>query len=962
MFLIFSGLGLIGLFSYQQFQKKRIQAIEGTDNPSGFIVEMNKTTGEIIKGQAFSPDKPVIRPVYQGDATTLFNDIIGPTGEKFTSFYDAKNDSGEIQNYKIGDSIIYGNVGMYNNRPLALKIDMLGGNMKQKDMVGVLQDGSLMIGDPTKVKPLYYQLVYDEGNYPPVTDVYLEIPTEMGTYKNSESGFNSGIPQISLGSKNLKKVYLMLSEDWSNWMTRKYSLTKLSNSVPKYAEYFNMDFEGYERLTAPAFNTISDNNDKTLLRGGYIYVATAHTVFFPSNMKSPFTPFYFPPNGNSIQSSKKFEAKYDVGQGIIDTYENYLPESLEIVVEDTKGYFNSLAHDPIQFTDKQKNPINMEIRTEMVDKNLVITIPKTTLKGLKANQVNMNLYFGTEKLNSNKILENYDVKNNSYPIPLTFYNTRKLENGETQVSKKIEINARINPEIAGEPIETTTLIGSNSDQLNVADLIKNGSTTIPGDTVKLILPDRREFDTEGRVELPIKLQSTKNSALTKVVNVPITITKGEIVTSSFFENQTWLIDLINTQFEPRKIDQTIYQSDLLAVKKIVGLSNSEKYIGEYIPSTIGALKNLEYLAVNDLGLSGSLPNEIGELIKLSHIAVEENNIEGTIPSSFIKLVNLSYFNIADTKVRGTIPAEFAVFPKLADFFVNNTLLVGQLPNFSKPFNTSNFSNTQLTYNSAELPPFSGGMLSEYDYSFLPTEKRTLQLIGNEIISNQTGLIKPFDQSNSGYFNLAIQKPGLSEMEEASTKEKLYPGHRYTIKDKQSGEVLYRGFGEETAEVVYRSNIEYQVTVDEAFDNPANNVTIQGKLPELKFNETPQTIQLKTSVNNNEIKNKLELDGQLTIFDNRGAEHHWQLKMTPSCLVSNQKELEGEYIYTDLKGNDKLIVDNQAMLIESGTSGSEEIVPISERWSNEAGLRYHLEPGNLLGQYQGTITWSLEDAP
>lgn len=953
LFFIISCILFFAFWGNQQLQKNRIHAVEGTNDPDGFVVEIDKTTGKILKGQAFIPDKPVIRPMYQGDATTLLGDVIGPEGKKFTSFSDT-------QQYKEGDHIIYGNVGTYNNRSLALKIDLLGtGSNKWVDGVKLSESGVLSIGTPKSILPMYYQLVYNEAGYPPVQDVYLELSNEMDVWWNNTSQGIDGIPKVSLGSKNLKKVYLTIPSDWSNnQLKRSYSLNKSSTSTPPYVEYFSMNLDSVSIRTSSAFSTISDNSEKTLLKGDMRLNITGNTRFFPVNLKSPWSPIYLPPHGNEIKNSNTFDVTYNLGQGLIDTYEANLPKSLKIVVEDTKGYFNNLTHGPIEFVDKQNNPIRLGLTTEVVGKKLVVTIPKVALKQLESNQVNMKLNFGADNLNVEQVLENYAAEKGFYTVPLSVYNIRTLESGIEAVSEKNEINATITPTIYGNPMETTALIGSSSEDLDVNQLVKDSGSTIPGDSVILTLPETKLFDTAGRIELPVKMQSTENSSLTKIVTVPINVSRGEIVTSSFFENQSWLIDAINTQFAPRKIDQDIYQSDLLMVKKIVVANKSEIYQGQHIPATISALKNLEFLAAVELGLRGTLPNEIGNLQKLYHLAVGGNAIEGIIPSSFSKLAHLSFFSISNTKIGGTIPKEFVNFSKLTDFFVNNTFLVGQVPNFSRTFNTSSFSNTQLTYNSAELPPFSGGIVSRYEYSFLPTEKQTLQLIGNKIVSSSTETIKPFDQANVGYFDLAVQKPDL---EGNSTKEALYPAHYYTIKDKQNGRILYEGFGEKTAEIAYQSAIEYQITLDEAFDNPANNWTIKGKIPELKFNEIPTGLTLEAQVNNDGVDKTLSLNGELAIFDNRD-EKQWKLKMTPSYLVDGKKQLQGEYIYTDSSGNEKIVVDNQAILIEKGDSSEEEIIPISAQWDGNKGLRYCLKPGNLLGSYKGSITWTLEDAP
>ncbi|MDZ5759221.1 hypothetical protein RAK27_11170 [Carnobacterium maltaromaticum] len=973
LFIVISSLLLLTFYGYLQIQKNRIQAVEGTNNPEGFIVEIDNNNGKILKGENdFDPDRPVIRPTYQGTQSELLEDVIGPKG-KYKGFFDPTITSGSLesrnlQSFKRGETLIYRNVGRHNNRPLALKIDFLGEQNQYNDTVGVTKEGSLKISlGSGSFKPIDYQLVYDEDQYPPVKDVYLELPSTL-SIGMSNAGKKTA-PTISVGSSNLIKTYVNIPSSWYNsWginlVERRYTLEQSTSGWDKGSEFSVMYFDsGY--FLAPEISVVSDNNQKTLLKSQIVTSAEPHVTFFSSDVEAPFTPYYLPVRGNGVENSDTFEAKYDVGQGLTNTYETYLPESLKIVVEDTKGYFKNLNHAPIEFTDKNRNPIDLEITTETKGKKIVVTIPKATLNELKANQVNMKLNFGTANMDIDKVLENYDAEKDYYKVPLTFYNISTV-NGEEKVSETTEVDATINQGIYGDPVEKNVFFGTNSDQLDVNELISNSATTIPGDTVTLKILERKEFDTEGIVELPVKLQSTKNSALTKIVNVPINVTKGFLITSDFFENKTWVIDSLNKQLSPKKVDVDLYESDLLKVKRVGTETTGDEYRGEHIPATINAFKNLELIYASGIGLTGNLPAELGELPNLYHIAFLDNELEGEIPASYGNLVKMTYFNLNNNNIGGTIPKEFSNLNKLEYFSVANNPLVGQIPTFPHVVLGVDVTNTQLTYNSADVPPFmtpteGWDRWAKYSYSFLPSGKETLQLIGNKIVSSRTETIMPFNQADTGYFDLAVQKPIPEGEKGSSTKEALYLEHYYTIKDKQSGDILYEGFGEETAAIAYRKNIEYQVTLDEAFDNPANNWTIKGKIPELKFSETPNSITLEAQVNKDGVDKNLALDGQLAIFDNRD-ESHWKLKMTPSYLSDGSKQLQGEYIYTDLAGNEKIISDNQAMLIEEGESSESEVIPISTDWGSAKGLRYRLKPGNLLGSYRGSIMWTLEDAP
>lgn len=949
-------LVISGFYSLQGLQTKEVLAKGINDNPLDTIIELDPNGNKLL-GSDYEANRPVVRPAYQGDYSELFKDVTGPKGI-FTGFYDRDNNNATFQHlqyFKLNDSLIYRNVGQYNNKKIALKVDFLGPrNATAGYQVGLMKDGSLYLNTKEDA-PLLYQLVYDEAGFPPVPNILMDMPNEM--FVGATGGGYA--PTINMNYSNVNKVYLSIPEKWKGipgmWGNTEYPVKrgyKLANeSITNYqnVDLFQMEIDSSKmNIAISEFNILSDNNQKSLLFGRVVGNFTTYTTLFKTSIKTAYVPFYMPVRGNGVENSNKFEAKYDVGQAVIDAYAAYLPESLKIIAEDRQGYFENLQStpDPIQFFEKDNVTRISGITTKAIgNKKLEITISKAVLQKLQTNQVNMKLNFSN--LISSKVLGNYNSAKRIYEVPLTFYNIRTSKGMELK-SEETVVNAEIIPNIYGEPNPVEVWIDSNSNDLNPKDLVKNGVTTIPGDTLKMSIEGYQLFNEAKTYNVSVKLASTKTPSLTKIIVVPVTVKRGNIITRPYFENQTWIIDEINRQLQ-KNIGLNVYESDLPKIKSIV---LNKSYYGEHIPLTIQSLKNLEILDLTNVNLTGSLPNELGNLPKLNTLRVKGNTIYGTIPVSLANLSNLTSLDLSNNQLSSQIPTELTTLSKLNVLDVSANKLIWKIPEFRNQFITSNFSDNQITYDSATKPSF----VKNGDYTFIANGDKTLQFVGKEAVFSEETKIKPFDSTNSGYFDLAVQNP------KTGNKESLYPGHFYTIKDRSNGNVLYSGQASSAVLIDYRSDIEYEVTLDQTYNNPANKWIVKGKIPELKFEDVPDKLSLKTAVNEDERNTDLSIVGELAIFDNRDSGNKWSLKMKPSSLMEGSQKLEGEYVYIDSQGVEKPMVTDQSELIEQSQDSYGEVTPISAHWGGTQGLKYHLKAGNRIGIYQGMITWILEDAP
>nr|WP_315528823.1 cell surface protein [Carnobacterium maltaromaticum] len=426
------------------------------------------------------------------------------------------------------------------------------------------------------------------------------------------------------------------------------------------------------------------------------------------------------------------------------------------------------------------------------------------------------------------------------------------------------------------------------------------------------------------------------------------IDKVNIVTSSYFENQTWLINEINRQLAPKKIDIDVYEHDLAKITKI-DLTSAPKVIGEHIPKRVDSLMNLTNLRLANQKLNGTLPEELGNLSKLITLSIYGNTFDSEIPKSIGKLEELNLIALDDNNLRGTVPTAIASLPKLTQIYLNGNKLSGQLPDFPMNMIRIDVRDNQLTYNLATIPPFiTSATINMYTKTFI----QGLKLTGNKKVSSQNKQIKPFDKMDQGYFD-------LKAMEGTQTRE-LFDEHTYVIKNAVDGTVYYMGKKDKAVTIPYQKDISYQIILDHAENNPNNVFIILGKERELKFKEIPVSLSLKIKAGSE--NQPVIPEGELIIFDDR-ENKNWKLSVTFSELMQDQRKLIGGYSYIGKNGVSQPIVNGQKFLLETGGSDSiNEDISISNAWGSNYGLRYTASNSNHIGNYQGDVIWTLEDTP
>ncbi|MEG2534353.1 MucBP domain-containing protein [Lactococcus sp.] len=284
---------------------------------------------------------------------------------------------------------------------------------------------------------------------------------------------------------------------------------------------------------------------------------------------------------------------------------------------------------------------------------------------------------------------------------------------------------------------------------------------------------------------PVISREFNASSIGKLSNV-------DVVTSSTFDNQKWLIDEINKQLYPKMIDKDLTFNDL---DKITSIYLPSKGLTGILPEGLTYLKNLQSLQLFSNNLSGSIPPIFNQLPNLSNLRLDYNQFTGKIPEG---LGNIKSITLQNNKLIGQIPESL---------YSNRT-----------EENSVNVAGNQVTFNSMQKEP------TIYDpYTFIYRNSNYEgQIVATKTffsnLSNKDKL-KPFDQNSSTFIDLHV---------EHMFDRDLFPEHILTIKN-ESGKLVYDGEVNSNIEIPLENLSAGQhtltFTLDDAFNNPNNNVSI-----------------------------------------------------------------------------------------------------------------------------------------
>ncbi|MBO0441572.1 hypothetical protein [Candidatus Enterococcus ikei] len=645
--------------------------------------------------------------------------------------------------------------------------------------------------------------------------------------------------------------------------------------------------------------------------------------------------------------------EYTIEQELPNQLETaYYPEKLEL--DYSKEASDLKLSKPIIFSENKTIAA-----TEYNYSNNKVTFPKTFLQKYAGKNIQIKFKSAID-YSTKQMLTYYDKTKRKFNFTLSLKST-STKNAVSKTEIEVTNNGTVSYPLVlkAEGANKTVALKSSTDNYNAADFITNLSSNFPNDTVVPTFKNKVEFKTEGNVNIPFMLKSGL-LGIEKEIIVQANISQP--VTGSFFENQAWLIEEINRQLSPKKIDEDLYMSDLL---KITSISNrtTASFKGQYIPKTIAALENLEMLELKDKQLSGSLPDELGDMTKLTKLSIFGNSFSGGIPKTLSKLKNLTFLALDDNKLTGTVPSGLEQLPELKQVYLNKNALVGNLPNFSLgPFSNFNISETQLTYND-EVPPKFITKSTQYQDTFV-TGAKNLSLKGTEIIwvTLRRPILKPFDSTSEGYLNLHVQKAD-------GTKVNLYSGHTFKIflKNWNNGGdyLMYDGPADPNFQMVFHTGESYKVVMDNADKNPNNIFEFQPQQRMSMLTEVPKMMTLDLKIGDLSYQPvKISNGESLSIFDNR-LNNQWQLKIKTDPIMSKTRRLIGNFYYKGSDGIPERVGGNGSFnLIESGRSNPDlGIIDFTKEWDDNRGLFYKQEStANYKDDYAGKVEWQLVDAP
>lgn len=104
---------------------------------------------------------------------------------------------------------------------------------------------------------------------------------------------------------------------------------------------------------------------------------------------------------------------------------------------------------------------------------------------------------------------------------------------------------------------------------------------------------------------------------------------------------------------------------------------------------------------------------------------------------------------------------------------------------------------------------------------------------------------------------------------------------------------------------------------------------------------------------------------ITITDKRGIGNNWQLtvKLQKELTNANGKTLPNALIYKENSSEKNITTVSSQLIASKTTTTNVDTTDVSANWSNNQGLLLKINAGDaLIGEYTGTIEWTLNDTP
>ncbi|CAM9841766.1 unnamed protein product, partial [Ectocarpus fasciculatus] len=112
---------------------------------------------------------------------------------------------------------------------------------------------------------------------------------------------------------------------------------------------------------------------------------------------------------------------------------------------------------------------------------------------------------------------------------------------------------------------------------------------------------------------------------------------------------------------------------------VSSLSLSALHLIGTIPTSVGNLKYIKQLSLNENSFHGILPDSLSASTNMISLMLSHNSIIGTIPSTYGSLRKLTQFKLKGNLFSGTLSAELAKMSSLQYMELSDNKLVGAIP-------------------------------------------------------------------------------------------------------------------------------------------------------------------------------------------------------------------------------------------------------------------------------------------
>ncbi|KAG2713928.1 hypothetical protein I3760_03G002100 [Carya illinoinensis] len=120
---------------------------------------------------------------------------------------------------------------------------------------------------------------------------------------------------------------------------------------------------------------------------------------------------------------------------------------------------------------------------------------------------------------------------------------------------------------------------------------------------------------------------------------------------------------------------------------VIGLGTPSQNLSGTLSSSIGNLKNLQSVLLQNNNIKGPIPAELGRLSKLRTLDLSNNYFSGEIPPSLGHLRGLQYMRLNNNSLSGAFPMSLGNMTQLAFLDLSYNNLSGPIPRFpAKTFN------------------------------------------------------------------------------------------------------------------------------------------------------------------------------------------------------------------------------------------------------------------------------------